>query len=118
MTGSPLPIRVAVVEDQPEERDVLTRFLRRSQGIECIGDCGTAREAMELLPRCQPNIVLMDINLSTESGIDCVRKLRPLMQDTQFMMLTVVEDHEKIFDSLSAGATGYLLKSTIDICII
>jgi len=106
------PIRVAVVEDNPEEREGFVRLLRRSQGIECTGAYGTAREALEFLPRFPPDVVLMDINLSTDSGIDCVRMLRPLIGDTQFMMLTVVEDHERIFDSLRAGATGYLLKST------
>lgn len=112
MPQSAPPIRVAIVEDNAEEREALTNLLRRSNGIEWAGAYGTAREAMELLPQLNPNIVLMDINLSSESGIDCVRKLRPLMRDTQFMMLTVFEDHEMIFNSLSAGATGYLLKGT------
>lgn len=106
------PIRVALVEDEPAERELLTNLLQQSSGIEWAGACSTAREALEVLPQCKPNVVLMDINLSAESGIDCVRKLRPVMLDTQFMMLTVFEDHQKIFDSLSAGATGYLLKST------
>ena len=105
-------IRVAVVEDNAAERRELVGLLRRSQGIECTGAYGTAREALELLPRFPPDVVLMDINLSAASGVDCVRKLRPLLGHTQFMMLTVVEDHEKIFDSLRSGATGYLLKST------
>jgi DNA-binding NarL/FixJ family response regulator len=101
-----------VVEDEPETREFLTRLLQRTSGIEWTASCSTGREAIELLPQDKQDIVLMDINLPAESGIDCVRKLRPLMPDTQFMMLTVVEDHEKIFDSLRAGATGYLLKST------
>ncbi|HZR20893.1 MAG TPA: response regulator transcription factor [Verrucomicrobiae bacterium] len=105
-------IKVAIVEDKREERESLTNLLRKSDGIEWVGACGTVQEALQVLPKRKPNIVLMDIHLAGQSGIDCVRQLRPLMQDTQFMMLTVVEDHDKIFDSLSAGATGYLLKST------
>lgn len=104
-------IKVALVEDEPAERELLANLLRRSNGIEWVGAYGTLREALEVLPQRRPNVVLMDINLCTESGIDGVRKLRPLMRDAQFMMLTVVDDHEKIFASLAAGATGYLLKS-------
>jgi DNA-binding NarL/FixJ family response regulator len=111
MTPS-MPIQVALVEDNPVEREALTALLRRASGIECTAVCASAREARELLPSRRPDIVLMDINMVRESGIDCVRSLRPLLRDAQFMMLTVVEDHERIFESLRAGATGYLLKST------
>lgn len=99
------------MEDERAECELLANLLGRSKGIEWVGACSSLREALDLLPQRRPDVVLMDINLSTESGIEGVRKLRPLMRDTQFMMLTVVDDHEKIFDSLTAGATGYLLKS-------
>jgi DNA-binding NarL/FixJ family response regulator len=104
--------RVAIVEDQPGARESLAQLLKDTSDVDWAGSCGSAEEALEMLPQCKPNIVLMDINLPGESGIECVRKLRPLMPDTQFMMLTVLEDHQRIFDSLRAGATGYLLKST------
>lgn len=106
------PIRVALVEDKPEELEAFIALLRTSRDIVYLGSCGTVGEALELLPPSRPHVILMDINLSDESGVDCMRELRPLLPDTQFMMLTVVMDHEKIFDSLSAGATGYLLKGT------
>jgi len=105
-------IRVALVEDNPVEREGLMNILKKHRDIECAAVCRTAQEALEMLPECRPDVVLMDINLEDESGINCVRKLRPVLRETQFMMLTIVEDHEKIFDSLSAGATGYLLKGT------
>jgi DNA-binding NarL/FixJ family response regulator len=105
-------IQVALVEDNPVEREALTTLLRQASGIECVAVCASAREARDLLPSCKPDIVLMDINMVKESGIDCVRSLRPMLRDAQFMMLTVVEDHDRIFESLRAGATGYLLKST------
>lgn len=73
----------------------------------------SAQEALAVLPGCRPDIVLIDIQLAGRSGIDCVRELQPRLPDTQFMMLTVVEDHELIFRSLAAGATGYLLKKTV-----
>jgi DNA-binding NarL/FixJ family response regulator len=105
-------IQVALVEDNPVEREALTTLLRSAPGIVCAAVCASALEARDLLPRCRPDIVLMDINMVKESGIDCVRSLRPMLRDAQFMMLTVVEDHDRIFESLRAGATGYLLKST------
>ena len=84
-----------------------------SDGYECIGTMGTAEEAIEKLPAIKPDVVLMDINLGgTESGIDCVRILKPQMTATNFMMCTVYEEDEKIFEALSAGASGYILKKT------
>jgi DNA-binding NarL/FixJ family response regulator len=74
---------------------------------------GTAEEAIEKLPQINPDVVLMDINLGgTESGIDCVKVLKPQMPATNFMMCTVYEEDEKIFEALSAGASGYILKKT------
>ena len=79
----------------------------------CIGAMATADEARRLLPVLKPDVVLMDINLGTiESGIDCVRELKPVMPTTNFMMCTVYEEDEKIFEALSAGASGYILKKT------
>jgi len=72
-----------------------------------------ASETMAKIPLLNPNVVLMDINLGdSESGSDCVRQLKPLVPATNFMMCTVYEDDEKIFEALRAGATGYILKKT------
>ena len=105
-------IRVAVVEDRVPDREALVKLLRDSAGIICVAACGSTEEALSMLPRCKPQIVLMDIQLAGSSGIECVSQLRPFLPETQFMMLTVFEDHELIFRSLAAGATGYLLKKT------
>ena len=70
------------------------------------------REALETIPANIPDIVLMDIHLPGISGIECVKKLKPSLAFTQFMMCTVYEDNENVFDSLCAGATGYLLKNS------
>jgi DNA-binding NarL/FixJ family response regulator len=106
------PIRVAVVEDIPEDLNTLSELLSTSSGFECVAACPSTAEALEVLPRCRPEIVLMDIQLPGISGIECVRLLSPTLPDTQFMMVTVLEDHDLIFRSLAAGATGYLLKKT------
>jgi DNA-binding NarL/FixJ family response regulator len=106
------PIRVAVVEDRLEDLEGVVKLLRDSPGFESVAACRSCKEALETLPRCKPDIVLMDIQLPGLSGIDCVRQLQPLLPAAQMMMLTVVEDHDLIFRSLAAGATGYLLKKT------
>jgi DNA-binding NarL/FixJ family response regulator len=71
---------------------------------------GSAREALANIPKEKPDVVLMDINLGGMSGIECVRLLKPLVPETQVVMLTVFEDTDKIFSALAAGASGYLLK--------
>ncbi len=112
MSQSQPSIRVAVVEDRAEDLDKTRKLLETSPGFECVAACRSGKDALRILPGCRPDIVLMDIVMPELSGIDCVRQLQPLLPEAQFMMLTVVEDHERIYDALAAGATGYLLKQT------
>src|SRR5689334_45802 len=99
MNESKPAIRVAVVEDREQDLETLLELLGSAPGIACVGAWRSAAEALALLPRADPEIVLMDIQLPGLSGIDCVRELHPLLPKAQFMMLTVVEDHELIFRS-------------------
>ncbi len=112
MTHVPTLIRVAIVEDGAEDLEQLKRLLSAAPGYSCVAACATSDEALQTLPGAQPDIVLMDIMLPGISGIECVQRLAPALPHTQFMMLTVLEDHDLIFRSLAAGATGYLLKKT------
>ncbi|MEJ0102774.1 MAG: response regulator transcription factor [Bacteroidota bacterium] len=106
-------IKVCIVDDNPDLRSALEEILRMSDDYRCIGTMSNAKEAIQKLPLLKPDVVLMDINLgSDESGIDCVKKLKPLIPLTNFMMCTVYEENEKIFEALSAGASGYILKKT------
>jgi DNA-binding NarL/FixJ family response regulator len=105
-------IRVAVVEDHSRERENVVRLLRSSPGFECAAECASAAEALKVLPYARPQVVLMDINMPGQSGIECIRQLRPYLPETQFMMLTVYEDHSAIFESITVGATGYILKKS------
>jgi DNA-binding NarL/FixJ family response regulator len=106
-------ITVCVVDDSKELRNALEEIISMSEGYKCIGTIGTAEDALWQLPLLKPDVVLMDINLdSSETGIDCVRMLKPKIPDTNFMMCTVYEENEKIFEALSAGASGYILKKT------
>jgi DNA-binding NarL/FixJ family response regulator len=106
-------ITVCIVDDNSELRSALKEILSMSPGFKCTGTMSNADEAIEKLPELNPDVVLMDINLGTgESGIHCVRELKLKMPKTNFMMCTVYEEDEKIFEALSAGASGYILKKT------
>lgn len=105
-------IAVSIVEDDAPAREILADWLKHSPGFKCVGQHGTVEHALECLPAEKPSVVLMDINLPGMSGIEGVRRLKPQLPGTQFLMLTVYEDADHIFDALAAGATGYLLKQT------
>jgi DNA-binding NarL/FixJ family response regulator len=106
-------IKVCIVDDNPDLRSALEEIIGMSEGYRCVGTMSSANEALVKLPLIKPDVVLMDINLgSGESGIDCVRELKPKIPQTNFMMCTVYEENEKIFEALRAGASGYILKKT------
>lgn len=107
-----MSIAVGIVEDDPRTRKALAELLGAASDFRLVGVYACAEEGTRLLPARHPEVVLVDILLPGQSGIECVRALRPLLPATQFMMLTAVEDQESIFSSILAGATGYLLKTT------
>ena len=101
---------VSIVEDDAPARSILADWIHRAPGFRCAGRYASAEAALAALPAEKPAVVLMDINLPGISGIECVRQLKPLLPDTQFVMLTVYEDADHIFNALAVGACGYLLK--------
>ena len=103
-------IAVAIVEDDVPAREILAGWIRNAGGFRCVGEFDDAETALAKLPHEKPSVVLFDINLPGMNGIECVRKLKPRLPDTQFVMVTVYEDANHIFNALSAGASGYLLK--------
>jgi DNA-binding NarL/FixJ family response regulator len=105
-------ITVSIVEDDGPAREILAGWLRQAEGFQCVGQHGSVEHALAKLPAEKPSVVLMDINLPGLSGIEGVRRLKPLLPGTQFVILTVYEDADHIFDALTAGACGYLLKQT------
>jgi len=105
-------ISVSIVEDDAPVRKILAGWIQNAEGFECRSEHRSGEVAVAQLPLKKPDIVLMDINLPGISGIECVRRLKPQLPDTQFLMLTVYEDADHIFDALTAGACGYLLKQT------
>jgi DNA-binding NarL/FixJ family response regulator len=107
-----MPIRVSIVEDDAETREIVGGWLNRAADFECASKHSTAESAIKHLAQHQPEVVLMDINLPGVNGVECVRQLKPSLPETQFVILTVYEDMEHIFNALQAGASGYLLKQT------
>ncbi|MBX3257613.1 MAG: response regulator transcription factor [Chitinophagaceae bacterium] len=105
-------ISVCIVEDNNDIRQALEQIIMMADGYEFRGSFSSAENAIVGIPKLKPNVVLMDINLGGMSGIDCVRELKPGHPDILFMMCTVYEEDEKIFEALSAGANGYILKKT------
>ena len=110
LTMKLVSITVSIVEDDAPARAILAEWIRGADGFKCVGAHESAEAALAALPRENPSVVLMDINLPGISGTECVRRLKPRMLNTQFVMLTVYEDPGHIFKALSFGATGYLLK--------
>jgi DNA-binding NarL/FixJ family response regulator len=107
-----MSINVCIVDDTNDIRQALEEIIRMSEGYKLMGSFASAEEAIEKIPVLHPQVVLMDINLGGMSGIECVKKLKPENPDILFMMCTVYEEDEKIFEALSAGASGYILKKT------
>lgn len=105
-----MPINVSIVEDDPRIRETLAVLLNGARNIRCVSAHRSAEEALRELAVQKPDVVLMDIGLPGMSGIECVRQLKALMPELQVLMLTMYEDDEQVFQSLAAGANGYLVK--------
>jgi DNA-binding NarL/FixJ family response regulator len=104
------PLRVGLVEDDDRLRADFVQVIEGSGDMRCVGAYPSAEAALAELPSRTPDVVLMDINLPGMSGIESVRRLRALVPAAQVMMLTVFDDTTSVFESLKAGASGYLLK--------
>lgn len=107
-----MQIKVAIVDDDEGIRTSLAALIRRAPTLKLAGDYPDAETALKEIPRHPPDVVLMDINLPGIKGVECVRQLKSAMPSVQFLMLTVYEDSDSLFNSLKAGASGYLLKRT------
>jgi len=106
-----MSIAISIVEDQDEMRESLVAWLANARGLRCVGAHADAQAALRNIPVEKPDVVLMDINLPGMNGIQCVAKLKERLPKTQVLMLTTYDESDLIFDSLRAGANGYLLKN-------
>lgn len=103
--------RICIVEDKADLREGMNLMVEMANQYELAGSFANAEEAMRKIPALQPDAVLMDINLPGQSGIQCVNALKSMFPQMLFLMCTAYEDNDKIFDSLKAGACGYILKT-------
>jgi DNA-binding NarL/FixJ family response regulator len=103
-------ITVAIVEDDAGIRRSLEWLVKSSDEFSCVSACASAEEALRVLPKTAPEVVLMDINLPNRSGIECTARLKELLPSVQVVIITVYDDAEKVFNALRAGASGYILK--------
>ena len=102
--------KIAIVEDNRTIRESLMEFVHTDPECRCVCTCTTGEEALKVIPKHEPDIVLMDIQLPNLSGIECTAQLKQLLPSLQIIMVTVYEDTDRIFKALRAGACGYLLK--------
>ncbi len=111
-------ISVVIVEDLEEVSEGLAAFIKEDSDLSLVGSFTTAEAALLELPQLAPDIVIMDINLPGMSGIECVQEIKKSTPAIQFMMFTVYENNDQVFEALKAGASGYLLKKTPPLQII
>jgi DNA-binding NarL/FixJ family response regulator len=104
-------LKVSIVEDDAKLRETLVRYFARQSSFRCVNAYPNAEVALADIPQNLPDVVLMDINLPGMSGIECVSRLRQAVPSLKIIMLTVFEEDEQVFQALSAGAFGYLVKS-------
>jgi DNA-binding NarL/FixJ family response regulator len=107
-----MKIPVAIVEDNNDIRTALEQIIDMSEDCILAGSCISGEDALINIPDMEPRVVLMDIELGGISGIEVVRELKAAHPEILFMMCTIYEDDEQIFEALSAGASGYILKKT------
>lgn len=105
-------LNIAIVEDNHSIRKNLVEMILHEKAFRLLGEFSNAEEALDTIPHLMLELVIMDIELPGISGIECVAKLKSLCPKTQFMMFTVFEESEHVFDALSAGAGGYMLKTS------
>jgi DNA-binding NarL/FixJ family response regulator len=106
-----MPVTVSIVEDTPGTRNSLIELFRKAADIECLRAYATGEEALRGIPEERPQVAVVDINLPGMSGIECVAQLKRLLPGLHVLMLTTYEESDLIFNSLRAGANGYLLKN-------
>lgn len=113
MSAHPKPLtRIVIVEDQSGVAESLKKLIHRAGGLQVVATYSNGEAAVEGIPKQNPDLVLMDIGLPGMSGLECVRAIKAVLPSLPIIMLTVYDEGEYLFNSLKAGANGYLLKRT------
>ena len=112
------PIAIVIVEDDEETSQSLVELLAGETRVRCVGVYSNGESAVRHIPSLKPDVALVDINLPKMNGIECVARLKKIMPGVQVLMLTKYEESDLIFNSLRAGASGYLLKKMLTLELI
>ncbi len=118
MEASAQSVRVTITDDDSSFSESLALLVDGSPGFQCVGRFSDGEAALAGLPDCKPDVALMDIQMPGRNGIECIRELKPKLPLTQFVVLTSYTDDKRVFESLKAGATGYLLKRSAPVEIL
>ena len=105
-------ITICIIEDLIDIQKGLQTIIKSNEAFELLKCYSNAEDAIDELPQLKPDIVLTDINLPGKSGIDCITEIKPILVDTQFIMFSIYEDSDQVFEALKAGASGYIIKNT------
>lgn len=105
-------ITIAIIEDQEETRELLANILALEKELLVTGIYSNGESAIKSIPKIKPDIVLVDIVLPDLSGAECIKKIRKLIPDQNFMVFTIFDDESHVFEALEAGASSYVLKSS------
>ena len=108
--NSPRPVRVLVVDDQTLFREALTTLLEARAEVEVLGCAGDGAQALRLVDRLRPDVVLMDLRMPVLDGVSTTQRLRVEHPEVRVLVLTTFDDDDEVFPALRAGAVGYLLK--------
>jgi DNA-binding NarL/FixJ family response regulator len=104
------PIRVFLLDDHEVVREGVRALLEAADGVEVVGEAGTAADALARVPACRPDVAVLDVQLPDGSGVEVCRTIRSEHPEIQALMLTSFTDDEALFEAILAGASGYLLK--------
>jgi DNA-binding NarL/FixJ family response regulator len=108
-----MAVKILIFEDNIDLREGLCQLLMLREEYQIVGNFGEASQAKEIVKKCSPDIILMDIDMPGVNGVEAVRQIREQDLTTQIIMLTVFDDNKHVFDALMAGANGYLLKRNV-----
>lgn len=105
-----MPIKVSLVEDHHGTREHLSVLIGGSDGFECVGAHPSAESALSHVAQEKPDVVLLDLELPSLSGLECIPRLKARAPKSQIVIVTIHDDSHRIFKALEAGACGYLVK--------
>lgn len=113
-----MPLRIAIFDDNNNIRDSISLLLKTEKEFEVVGSFAHVLDCVQEIKQCMPDVILMDIEMPGMTGIEAVKKIQQEFPQIQVLMQTVFEDDDRVFDSICAGASGYILKNFLNVKLI